>query len=161
MAKKQPEQTPLEELGLRTGDETPHELIYRAYLLGWIHFGTRLFALNRPGSPVYNAYENWGPVALILFLSAYIGVTKGWLWGLSLLAVLAFFGFALIPKYVLRKMRVRVLEKAFSSEGGWRELWRAGGLSMRLSSDPTIECIAPEGDWEAFARDNLNKPDDA
>ena len=152
--------TPLEELGPRTGNETPHELIYRAYLLGWIHFGTKLAVLNRPGSPVYNAYENWGPVALIIFLSLYTGVTSSWQAGLSLFAALAFFGFLFLPRYVLKKLRLRVLEKAFGSEGGWIELWRGGGISMRLAMDPSIECDSPEGDWRTFANMYLNKPDE-
>ncbi len=160
MAKK-PQKTPLEELGPRTGEETPHELIYRAYLLGWIHFGTKLAVLNRPGSSVYNAYENWGPIALILFLSGYTIVTSGWAPGLSLFAALVFFGFLFIPRYVLRKLRVRVVEKAFSGEAGWRELWREGGITIRLAMDPSVECEAPHGDWQKFAQTYLNKPDDA
>lgn len=153
--------TPLEELGPRTGDETPHELIYRAYLLGWIHFGTKLAALNRPGSPVYSAYENLGPIALILFVSIYTGFSSGWKAGLSLFAALAFFGFLFIPRYVLKKLRTRVLEKAFSGESGWRDLWRAGGITIRLASDPDVQCHAPDSDWETFARMYLDKPDDS
>ena len=154
-------QTPLEEMGPRTGDETPHELIYRAYLLGWIHFGTKIAVLNRPGSSVYNAYENWAPIGLIAFMSLYTGVTSSWQAGLSLFLALTFFGFLLLPKWVLRKLRTRVLEKAFASEGGWEELWREGGISMRLAMDPSIECNAPEDDWKNFARTYLNKPDDS
>lgn len=153
--------TPLDELGPRTGNETPHELIYRAYLLGWIHFGTKLAVLNRPGSPVYNAYENWGPVALILFLSLYAGVTSSWQAGLSLFAALAFFGFLFLPRYVLKKMRLRVLEKGFGSEGGWIELWQSGGISIRLGMDPGVECDSPDGDWRAFAKMYLDKPDNS
>lgn len=161
MAKKPQPKTPLEELGPRTGDETPHELIYRAYLLGWIHFGTNLAALNRPGSSVYNAYENWGPIALILFLSVYTGVTSGIEAGLALFAALAFFGFLFIPRYVLKKLRTRVLEKAFAGEGGWRELWEQGGIKIRLALTPEVECHAPDGDWESFAREHLDRPDHA
>lgn len=160
MAKRPKPKTPLEELGPRTGDETPHELVYRAYLLGWIHFGTKLAVLNRPGSPVYNAYENWGPVALILFLSIYTGVTAGWDAGLALFGALAFFGFLFIPRYVLKKLRMRVLEKAFANEGGWEELWRQGGISIRLAMDADVECSSPDGDWRAFAKLYLDKPDD-
>jgi hypothetical protein len=152
--------TPLEELGPRTGDETPHELIYRAYLLRWIHFGTKVALLNRPGSSVYSAYENWGPLALIGFLGLYTGVTSSWHAGLAIFLALAFFGFLLLPKWVLRKLRTRVLEKAFGSEGGWEELWREGGISIRLAMDGSVECNAPGGDWRAFARMYLDKPDD-
>jgi hypothetical protein len=158
--KRQP-QTPLEELGPRTGDETPHELIYRAYLLGWIHFGTKLAILNRPGSPVYNAYENWAPIGLIGFMSIYTGVTSSWQAGLSLFAALAFFGFMFLPRYVLKKLRMRVLDKSFRDEGGWHELWHSGGISMRLAMDPDVVCDSPDGDWQAFARTYLDKPDDS
>lgn len=150
---------PLEELGPRTGEESPHELIYRGYLLGRIHFGTKLAVLNRPGSPVYNAYENWGPIALILFLVFYYAISSGWKAALTIFFVGAFFGILLLPRYVLKKLRMRVLEKAFGSEQGWRELWQQGGISMRLAMDSSIECDAPEGDWEKFARVYLDKPD--
>lgn len=150
---------PLEELGPRTGDENPHELIYRAYLLGRIHFGTKLAILNRPGSPVYNAYENWGPIALIAFITIYTGATSGWDAALALLLACVFFGILFLPRWVLRKLRMRVLEQAFSSEQGWRELWRHGGISMRLAADTSIECDSPEGDWENFARAYLDLPD--
>jgi hypothetical protein len=152
--------TPLEELGPRTGNETPHELIYRSYLLGRIHFGTKLAVLNRPGSPVYSAYENWVPIALVLFLSLYTGVTSSWQAGLSLFAALAFFGFLFLPRYVLKKLRMRVLDKSFGSEGGWIELWKGGGISMRLAMDPSIECDSPDGDWQQFASTYLDKPDE-
>ncbi len=152
--------TPLEELGPRTGNETPHELIYRSYLLGRIHFGTKLAVLNRPGSPVYSAYENWVPIALVLFMSLYTGVTSSWQAGLSLFAALAFFGFLFLPRYVLKKLRMRVLDKAFGSEGGWIELWKGAGISMRLAMDASIECDSPDGDWQQFAMTYLDKPDD-
>jgi hypothetical protein len=162
MLKPKPKpKTPLEELGPRTGDETPHELIYRAYLLGWIHFGTKVAVLNRPGSTVYNAYENWGPIGLIGFLSLYTGVTSSWQAGISLFLALAFFGFLFLPKWVLRKLRLRVLEKAFSSEGGWMELWKEGGISIRLAADASKECNAPDDDWAAFAVTYLDRPDNS
>ena len=151
--------TPLEELGPRTGDETPHELIYRSYLLGRIHFGTKLAVLNRPGSPVYNSYENWGPIALIAFITLYTLATSGWGAGLTLLLVSVIAGILILPKWVLKKLRMRVLEMGFSGEQGWRELWQQGGVSMRLSADPSVECDSPEGDWEAFARAYLDLPD--
>lgn len=151
---------PLEELGPRTGDESPHELIYRAYLLGRIHFGTKLAVLNTPGSPVYNAYENWGPIALIAFITIYTGVTSGWDAGFALLLACVFFGILFLPRWVLKKLRMRVLEQAFGSEQGWRELWRHGGISMRLAADTSIECDSPEGDWETFAKAYLDLPDE-
>ena len=152
--------TPLEELGPRTGDETPHELIYRAYLLGRIHFGTKLVILNRPGSPVYNAYENWGPIALIAFLSLYTVITSGWGAGLTLLLVMFIAGIVILPKWVLKKLRMRVLEMGFGGEQGWRDLWAQGGISLRLGADASVECDSPEGDWETFARTYLDLPDD-
>lgn len=115
--------------------------------------------LNRPGSSVYNAYENWGPLGLICFVSLYTGVTSSWHAGLSLFLALAFFGFIILPKWVLRKLRTRVLEKAFSNEAGWSELWKEGGISIRLASNSDYFCDAPEGDWQDFARTWLNKPD--
>ncbi|HSR55404.1 MAG TPA: hypothetical protein VLN73_04145 [Alphaproteobacteria bacterium] len=159
-AKKEEPLSPLEELGPRTGDETPHELIYRSYLLGRIHFGTKIAILNRPGSPVYNAYENWGPIALITFVVIYTMATSGIEAGLTLLLVLGLAGLFFLPKWVLRKLRMRVLEMAFGSEQGWRDLWNHGGISIRLAADPSVVCDGPEGDWETFARRYLDAPDD-
>ncbi|MFM2130186.1 MAG: hypothetical protein RL477_1732 [Pseudomonadota bacterium] len=116
--------------------------------------------LNRAGSSVYNAYENWGPMALIAFLGLYTGLTTTWQVGVSTFLGLGLLGFLILPKWVLRKLRTRVLEKAFSTEGGWEELWKEGGISIRLAMNPAVECNAPEGDWCAFARMYLNKPDD-
>jgi len=151
--------SPLEELGPRTGDETPHELIYRSYLLGRIHFGTKIAILNRSGSPVYSAYENWGPIALIAFVVIYTMITSSIEAGLTLLLVLVIAGVLILPRWVLKKLRIRVLEKAFGSEPGWRELWNHGGISLRLAADPTVVCDGPEGDWEAFAKRYLDLPD--
>lgn len=160
LAKKEERPSPLEELGPRTGDESPHELIYRAYLLGRIHFGTKIAVLNRPGSPVYNAYENWGPVALIAFVVIYTLITSSVGAGLTLLLVLTLAGVFFLPKWVLRKLRMRVLEMGFGSEHGWRTLWNHGGISIRLAADPNVVCDGPEGDWEAFARRYLDLPDE-
>lgn len=116
--------------------------------------------LNRPGSSVYSAYENWGPLGLIGFLGLYTGATVTWQVGVSVFLGLGLIGFLILPKWVLRKLRVRVLEKAFASEGGWEELWREGGISIRLAMDPSVACDAPGGDWRAFARTYLDKPDE-
>ncbi|MGY9005057.1 MAG: hypothetical protein ACKVJQ_02990 [Alphaproteobacteria bacterium] len=160
-----PDPLPLDELGPRSGDENPHELLYRAYLLGWVHFGTKLAVLNRPGSPVFNAYENWGPVGLVVFLSLYTILTSGMAAGFSLLAAGLFACLLILPKWVLKKLRVRVLEMSFGSEQGWRDLWQGGGISMRIApksleeADNVAICDSPDGDWEAFAREHLNRPD--
>jgi hypothetical protein len=54
---------------------------------------------------------------------------------------------------------MRVLEMGFGSEQGWRDLWAQGGISIRLSADSSVECDSPEGDWESFARNYLDLPD--
>lgn len=115
--------------------------------------------LNRPGSSVYSAYENWGPLALVGFLGLYTGLTGTWQLGVSTFLGLGLLGFLILPKWVLRKLRIRVIEKAFGSEGGFEDLWKEGGISIRLAMDPSVECNSPDGDWQAFARMYLNKPD--
>ena len=77
----------------------------------------------------------------------------------ELIVVLVIAGVMILPKWVLKKLRMRVLEMGFGSEQGWRDLWQQGGISVRLASDASVECDSPEGDWEAFARHHLDLPD--
>lgn len=158
---RKPEPTPLEQLGPRRGDETPHELLYRAYLLGWIHFGTRLAILNRPGSPVFSAYENWGPLGLIAMMVVYTWITSSFGAAMTLLLVFVIAGVLILPRWVLKKLRMRVLDMAFGSEQGLNTLWDMGGIMFRLAHEPDIQCDSPDDDWQHFARAHLDKPDDA
>jgi hypothetical protein len=136
-------------------DVTPHELIYAAYLQGRIHIGPKFSILNRKGAPDYNMVENYLPYVMLLTLIVIYTVQMG-LWG-GIAAVLfsLLFVIVLVPRWILKRLRHRTMDRAFGSEEGWDQLWRIGGMSFRLAEDVDVVCESPDGDWRRFAETHL------
>jgi hypothetical protein len=133
-----------------------HMLLYRAYTTNKLHLGMK-GGLNGRRSPVHNKWENIIPYALILFVTINYTITMGFK-GLVLSASLGIgVGLFVIPRWIMNKVRRRAVTMAFGSAEGWDALWRFGGLSMRLADHPEIACDSPDGDWQAFAEQNLSE----
>lgn len=132
--------------------ESPHGMICRGYLEQKLHLGLKYFDLNKYGSPVYKLWENVLPYAMILVIVAQYTYDYGFNGFAISLLVTGLLGFYFIPRWLAKRVRSRAMVMAMTDEAGWDRLWRSGGLSLRLASDPNIDCDSPDGDWRAFAR---------
>jgi hypothetical protein len=131
-----------------------HRLLYQAYVTRKLHLGMK-GVLNSRRSPVHNIWENVIPYGLILLMIGNYTYTMG-LKGLVLTASLGLgVGLFVVPRWVMVKVRKRTVNYAFADAASWDELWRIGGLSMRLADKPEAVCDSPDGDWRAFAMENF------
>ena len=111
--------------------------------------------LGRPGSPVYNAWDIFGPLIVLMVGSLVILFGFGVLeWIISLLLVLLYqvFFARLVVGWLLHR---RTLRKALSSPYELQAVWRTGGIAIALLASPEHNCIAPLGDWRVFAAEYL------
>lgn len=135
--------------------DSPHGLICQAYVENKVHLGLKYFDLNKRGSPVYKLWENVVPYAMIAIVVAQYTYDYGFNGFAISLVVLGLLGFYFIPRWLAKRVRARAMGMALAGEATWDELWKAGGLSMRLDDNPEIMCDSPNGDWRGFARQYL------
>ena len=142
-------------------DTTPHQLIYNAYQEGRIHIGPMFGVLNRKGAPDYSQVENYLPYGLLAGLIVVYSFLMG-LWGG--VAAFLFSGLLIlrpVPRWILKRLRHRTMDRAFGSEDGWDQLWGIGGLSIRLAGEVGTMCASPDGDWRGFAETHLQPKETA
>ncbi len=136
-------------------DITPHQLIYDAYLQGRIHIGPIFAVLNRKDAPDYSQVDNYLPYILLLGVIAIYSYQMGMWGGIAALVFSLVFILRPVPRWILKRLRHRTMDRAFGSVEGWDQLWRIGGLSIRLATDVEAVCESPDGDWRRFAETHL------
>lgn len=111
--------------------------------------------INRPGSPVYDAWENLLPVltpvltGLILILSVSI------IFGLSFMIAMIMIYTAYFKKKVDRCLIQRTKDYFTSSYDNCVKLWEFGGIVLVNAQDKKSGCVSPEGDWKEFVVRNF------
>ena len=105
--------------------------------------------LNNPRSPVWNPWENIGPLLAILlgslglmFFMMLVGIAT------MVLGVL-FYLFIMRP-WIAQRVYRRAIEAATENLHNWNLLWKMGGLVITLNYMNKTRCVAPDGDWRAF-----------
>ncbi|MEE9196104.1 MAG: hypothetical protein V3U44_09700 [Alphaproteobacteria bacterium] len=136
-------------------DTTPHQLIYNAYQEGRIHIGPIFAILNRKGAPDFSQVENYLPYGLLAGLIVIYSFQMGMWGGIAALLFAVLLALRPVPRWILKRLRHRTMDRAFGSEEGWDQLWEIGGLSIRLAADVETMCEAPDGDWQRFAETHL------
>ncbi|MEE8516757.1 MAG: hypothetical protein V3T02_08990, partial [Alphaproteobacteria bacterium] len=119
------------------------------------HIGPIFGILNRKGAPDYSQVENYLPYILLVGLIVVYSYQMGLWGGVAALLFSVLFVIRPVPRWILKRLRHRTMDRIFGSEEGWDQLWRLGGLSVRLSADVETMCISPDGDWQRFAVTHL------
>lgn len=136
-------------------DEALYDLIWDAEREGLLEIGIDLRKLNRPGSPAFSMWDNAIPGMLFVVVVLATLIFAGWVWALALAASGLILLLTTVNFLVMMRLRRRAWTLARVDLRHWRELWRMGGLSLRLPAWPEIEAQAPEADWREFARRHL------
>ena len=106
--------------------------------------------LNHPRSPVWNPWENIGPLLLILIASLTLMFFVHLLLGTAAMVLgVIFYLFALRP-WIAQRVYRRAIDAATENLHNWNLLWRIGGLVLTLNYMNKTRCVAPDGDWRAF-----------
>jgi hypothetical protein len=142
-------------------DQSLFERIWYADQDERLLIGIDLRHFNRPGSPTHSHFDNTLPLIATVCCVATAWMLGGWVWGLGILASCVILTLTTANVWVMHRLRKRTLAVALSGLEGWREIWRYGGVTLRLMADyagassPGPEAHAPADDWQTFARNHL------
>lgn len=123
--------------------------------------------INRPGSPVYDPWENLLPVLTPVIIGLILILSAGVLFGLMFIIAMLM----IYTSYFKKKLYHRLIErtKAYITTDyqHCQELWDFGGLVFVNAHNKKQGCVSPEGDWKDFVvqhfsdymTDNNNQPE--
>jgi len=106
--------------------------------------------LNHPRSPVWDPWENIGPLLLILTASIAMMVFVHLIIGTAAMVLGVFFYLFVVRPWVAQRVYRRALDAAIDNLHNWNILWKLGGLVIALNYMNKTRCVSPDGDWRAF-----------
>jgi hypothetical protein len=106
--------------------------------------------LNHPRSPVWDPWENIGPLLLILLGSLVVMFFVHLLIGTALMVLGVLFYLFFVRPWIAQRLYRRALDAATDNLHNWGILWRLGGLVIALNYMNKTRCVSPDGDWRAF-----------
>ncbi|MDK9721046.1 MAG: hypothetical protein OEL53_07660 [Rhodospirillales bacterium] len=113
--------------------------------------------LNNPHSPLFNPWENVGPLLALILGSLFVLLVYKLLWGtLALLASCGIY-LLLVRPWMAWRMHARLVGLLLRDLPTFKTLWGLGGFSLIWVGYPPDYCLAPKGDWQKFA-DRHAKP---
>ena len=110
--------------------------------------------LNHPKSPVWDPWENVGPLLLLLAGSLAVVIFVPWplgmLIGTGAMVLGVMFYLFLVRPWIAQRLYRRALDAAIDNLHNWNILWKLGGLVITLNYMSKTRCVSPDGDWRAF-----------
>jgi len=144
----------------RAKDGVAFRAMRRAYQDGRLLVFTDPKVVNRPGAPSYSITDVYAPPMIMFGASITLLAAFGLLeWIAGMVIAILIWGFVQPPIVRWRAgRRARLI--AFSTVEGLKAHWALGGIAIALKDWPERNCVAPKGDWRAFATDYLVDPID-
>ena len=133
-------------MNTQTRDMTAFHDLKRDHENGSLLIDVNAVKYNRSGSPFYRSWDSKIPGIVILGIVIY-GFSMDWLTGIVILGCGVLIFVKLVRKFVMDRVRNRVLDYALSDISSWWRLWKEGDLLIRRGDD---HAYSPEGDWIAF-----------
>jgi hypothetical protein len=139
----------------RASESVAYAGLCRAYASSRILVFVDPKVANRPGSPAYSITDVYAPPLILFAAGITILATFGLLyWIIGMMVVILVWAFVQPP--IVRWRAVgRAKRIAFASLEGFKATWVLGGFAVALKDFPERNCVAPHGDWRAFATDYL------
>lgn len=106
--------------------------------------------INRPGSPVYDVWENLLPVLTPVVIGLILILTVSVTFGLAFIIAMMLVYITYFKKKVDRYFLERTKTYFTSSYENCVKLWDFGGIVLVNALDKKIGCVSPEGDWKEF-----------
>ena len=112
--------------------------------------------VNRPNSPIYNAWESLLPILIPLLIGVFMILSIGVLFGL-----LFIIGMIIVyTTYFKKKLYMRVIERTkahlTTNITLCQDLWNFGGIVLVSTEDNKNGCVSPDGDWKEFVVKNFS-----
>lgn len=112
--------------------------------------------INRPGSPVYDAWECLLPILIPVLIGLMLIICAGVLFGLLFIAAMVVVYSTYFKKKIYRKVIERTKQYLVSNYENCEKLWLFGGLVLVNAENKKIGCVSPEGDWKEFVVINFS-----
>ena len=134
-------------------------LIYKALQTAISEDKLRLYLdygkINRPGSPVYDPWENLLPLLIPATLGLFLILAAGVVFGLLFIVA----GIMIYSTYFKKKVYLRLISRTknfiTSNYDNCQKLWDFGGIVLVNAADKKHGCVSPEGDWKEFVVQNF------
>lgn len=147
------------------------KLVYKALTRALTNNDVQIYLdcsqVNRPGSPVYNPWENLLPILGYTLLGLLIIISLNVIIGLLTIVGLLM----LHTSYYQKKLHHRLLERTkqylSTDYNHCQTLWQHGGIVLVSSDNKKQGCASPQGDWKDYTikhfshymTDNNNQPE--
>jgi hypothetical protein len=136
--------------GERKRDRALYARLVESYQADRIGIFVDFDRLNHPKSPVWDPWENVGPLLLILTGSLAIMFFVHLMLGTAAMVLGVFFYLFVVRPWIAQRVYRRALDAAIDNLHNWNLLWKRGGLVIALNYMNKTRCVSPDGDWRAF-----------
>lgn len=111
--------------------------------------------INRPGSPVYDVWENLLPVLTPVIIGLILILTVSVFFGLAFIVAMILVYITYFKKRVDRYLIDRTKDYFIQSYDNCIKLWSFGGIVLVNAANKKQGCVSPEGDWKEFVVKNF------
>lgn len=133
-------------------DQELHAIVKEALMAGQVELKTDGLHLHKPGSPVYVAWDLLIPLLAMMVATLVVLLAGGLAAGLVAMTVTILAYIFGMRWWICRRVHRRALDAALGNAYNWIMLWNHGGVAVVHRSGLERPCIAPDGDWRAFAQ---------
>lgn len=134
-------------------EEQLHQALRAAFQTKKLAIRTDGLHLAKPDSPVYHAWDQLGPLMVLMVTAMAVMLLTGIAIGLGAMTVAILIYIFGMRGWVSFRIQQRIEDLGLRTVGAWKILWKYGGIAL-VRNDPlgTVPCVAPKGDWRAFMR---------
>ena len=136
--------------GERKRDRALYQRLMESYRADRVGIFVDFDRLNNPKSPVWNPWENVGPLLIVFIGSLAVMFLLNLLLGTALMVAGIFIYLLVLRPWVSQRVYRRAIEAATDNLHNWNILWKLGGLVVTLNYMNKTRCVSPDGDWRAF-----------
>lgn len=111
--------------------------------------------VNRPGSPIYDVWENLLPVLTPVIIGLILILSVSVFFGLAFIVAMTLIYITYFKKRVDRYLIDRTKTYFTSSYENCIRLWNFGGIVLVNANNKKAGCVSPEGDWKEFVVRNF------
>ena len=141
---------PTPKAGERKRDRALYARLIKSYQADRVGIFVDFDRHNHPKSPVWNPWENVGPLLVILIGSLALMFLLHMLVGLATMVLGVVFYVFIMRPWIAQRVYRRSIDAATENLHNWNLLWKIGGLVITLNYMAKTRCVSPDGDWRAF-----------
>ena len=127
--------------GERKRDRALYARLVESYQADRIGIFVDFDRLNHPRSPVWDPWENVGPLLIILAASLAIMFFVNLLLGTAVMVLGVLFYLFFVRPWVAQRLYRRALNAATDNLHNWNILWKLGGLVIALNYMNKTRCV--------------------